>query len=104
LGSPREVIMKIIPLNDRVIVKRVESEEKTRGGIIIPDSAKEKPIEGEIVAVGKGKVLDSGKVQELVVKPGDRVLFGKYGGTDIKIDGEEHLILREDEILGIVEK
>ena len=96
--------MKIIPLNDRVIVKRVESEETTKGGIIIPDSAKEKPIEGEIVAVGKGKVLDSGKIQELVVEPGDRVLFGKYGGTDIKIDGEEHLILREDEILGIVEK
>ena len=96
--------MKIIPLNDRVIVKRVESEETTKGGIIIPDSAKEKPIEGEIVAVGKGKVLDSGKIQELVVEPGDRVLFGKYGGTDIKIDGVEHLILREDEILGIVEK
>ncbi|MBW2261940.1 MAG: co-chaperone GroES [Deltaproteobacteria bacterium] len=96
--------MKIIPLNDRVIVKRVEGEETTKGGIIIPDSAKEKPIEGEIVAVGKGKILDDGKIQELVVKPGDRVLFGKYGGTDIKIDGEEHLILREDEILGIVEK
>jgi len=96
--------MKIIPLNDRVIVKRVESEETTKGGIIIPDSAKEKPIEGEIVACGKGKILDNGKVQALVVKPGDRVLFGKYGGTDIKIDEIEHLILREDEILGIVEK
>jgi chaperonin GroES len=96
--------MKIIPLGDRVIVKRVEGEEKTKGGIIIPDTAKEKPIEGEVVAVGKGKVLDSGKLVELVVKAGDRVLFGKYGGTDIKIDGEEHLILREDEILGIIEK
>jgi chaperonin GroES len=96
--------MKIIPLNDRVIVKRVESEEQTKGGIIIPDTAKEKPIEGEVIAVGKGKVLDSGKLEELVVKAGDRVLFGKYGGTEIKIDGEEHLIMREEEILGIVEK
>jgi chaperonin GroES len=96
--------MKIIPLNDRVIVKRVEGEEKTKGGIIIPDTAKEKPIEGEVVAVGKGKIMDNGKLQELVVKPGDRVLFGKYGGTEIKVDGEEHLIMREDEILGIVEK
>jgi chaperonin GroES len=87
-----------------VIVRRVEGENKTKGGIIIPDTAKEKPIEGEVIAVGKGKVLDNGKVQEPVVKAGDRVLFGKYSGTDIKIDGEEHLILREEEILGIVLK
>jgi len=96
--------MKIIPLNDRVVVKRMEGDEVTKGGIIIPDSAKEKPIEGKVVATGKGKVLENGKVQPLVVKAGDAVLFGKYSGTDIKIDGEEHLILREDEILGIVEK
>jgi chaperonin GroES len=96
--------MKIKPLHDRVIVKRIEEEETTKGGIIIPDTAKEKPIEGKVLAVGSGKVLDNGKKQPLEVKEGDRVLFGKYAGTDIKIDGEEHLILREDEILGIVEK
>ena len=95
--------MKIRPLHDRVLVRRITGEEKTKGGIIIPDSAKEKPMEGEIVAVGNGKVLDDGKVQALSVKAGDRVLFAKYAGTEIKIEGEEHLILGEDEILGIVE-
>ncbi len=96
--------MKIRPLQDRVIVKRVEEEEMTKGGIIIPDSAKEKPIEGEIVAVGNGKVQDDGKVRALDVKAGDRILFGKYAGTEVKIEGEEHLILREDDILGVLVK
>ncbi len=97
-------MMKIRPLQDRVIVKRVEEEEKTKGGIIIPDTAKEKPIEGKVIAVGKGKVREDGKVQPLDVKKGDRILFGKYAGTDIKIEGEEHLIMREDDILGVIEK
>ena len=96
--------MKIRPLQDRVIVKRVEEEEKTKGGIIIPDTAKEKPMEGKVIAVGKGKVLEDGKVHALDVKAGDRVLFGKYSGTEVKIDGEEHLIMREDDILGVIEK
>ena len=96
--------MKIRPLQDRVIVKRIEEEEKTKGGIIIPDTAKEKPMEGKVIAVGKGKVLDDGKVHPLDVKAGDRVLFGKYSGTEVKIDGEEHLIMREDDILGVIEK
>jgi chaperonin GroES len=96
--------MKIRPLQDRLVVKRLAEEEKTKGGIIIPDSAKEKPIEGEVVAVGNGKVSDDGKVRPLDVKKGDRVLFGKYSGTEIKVDGVEHLILREDEVLGIIEK
>ena len=95
--------MKIRPLQDRVIVKRIEEEEKTKGGIIIPDTAKEKPEEGKVVAVGKGKVGEDGKVRPLDVKAGDRILFGKYSGSEIKMDGEEHLILREDDILGIVE-
>ena len=95
--------MKVRPLHDRVIVKRVEEESKTKGGIIIPDTAKEKPVEGEIVAVGNGKILENGKVQPLAVKAGDRILFGKYAGTDIKIDGEERLIMREDDIIAIVE-
>ena len=95
--------MKIRPLQDRVIVKRVKEEEKSKGGVIIPDSAKEKPIEGKVIAVGKGKVLEDGSVRELDVKKGDRVLFGKYAGTEVKLDGEEHLILREDDILGVVE-
>ena len=95
--------MKIRPLQDRIIVKRVEGEEKTKGGIIIPDSAKEKPMEGEIIAVGSGKVLDSGEKAVPEVKAGDRVLFSKYAGTEVKIDGEEHLIMREDDILGIIE-
>jgi chaperonin GroES len=85
------------------LVKRVKEEEKTKGGIIIPDTAKEKPIEAKVVAVGNGRVLDNGEVRPLAVKKGDLVLFGKYGGTEVKIDGEEHLILREDDILGIIE-
>jgi len=97
-------MMKIKPLQDRVIVKRVEEEETTKGGIIIPDSAKEKPQEGEIIAVGPGKVADDGKKISLDVKAGDRVLFSKYAGTEIKIEDEEHLIMREDDILGIIEK
>jgi chaperonin GroES len=96
--------MKIRPLQDRVIVKRVEEEEKTKGGIIIPDTAKEKPMEGKVIAVGKGKLMEDGKVHALDVKAGDRVLFGKYSGTEVKIDGEEHLIMREDDILGVIEK
>lgn len=94
---------KIRPLQDRVIVRRLEEEDKTEGGIIIPDTAKEKPMEGKVVAVGKGKVLEGGKVVPLEVKKGDRILFSKYAGTEIKLDGEEHLIMREDDILGIVE-
>ena len=96
--------MKIRPLQDRVIVKRVEEEEKTKGGIIIPDTAKEKPMEGKVIAVGKGKLLEDGKIHPLDVKAGDRILFGKYSGTEVKIDGEEHLIMREDDILGVIEK
>jgi len=96
--------MKIRPLYDRIVVKRLASQETTKGGIIIPDTAKEKPIEGQVVAVGNGKVLENGKLRPLDVKAGDRILFGKYTGTDIKIDGEEHLILREEEVLAVVEK
>ena len=96
--------MKIRPLQDRVIVKRIEEEEKSKGGIIIPDTAKEKPQEGKVVAVGKGKVNDDGKITPLDVKVNDLVLFGKYSGSEINIDGEEHLIMREDDILGIIEK
>jgi len=96
--------VKIRPLQDRVIVKRIEEEEKSKGGIIIPDTAKEKPQEGKVVAVGKGKVNDEGKVTPLDVKVNDRVLFGKYSGTEINIDGTEHLIMREEDILGIIEK
>ena len=95
--------MKIRPLHDRVIVKRMEGEEKTKGGIIIPDTAKEKPVEGKVIAVGSGKVLENGKKAPLQVKEGDRILFGKYSGTEVKIDGEEHLIMREDDIIAIVE-
>ena len=95
--------MKIRPLNDRVLVLRIDEEEKTSGGIIIPDTAKEKPQEGKIVAVGTGKLTENGERMPLEVKEGDRVLFSKYGGNDIKIDGVEHLIMREDDILGIVE-
>jgi len=95
--------MKIRPLHDRVIVKRIEEEETTKGGIIIPDTAKEKPIEGKIVAAGAGKTLENGKKQPLEVKKGDRVLFGKYAGTDIQVEGEEHLIMREEDIIAIVE-
>ncbi len=95
--------MKIRPLGDRLLVKRIEEEDKSKGGIIIPDSAKEKPQEGEVVAVGKGKMLEDGKMVALEVKAGDRILFGKYSGTDVKIEGEEHLIMREDDVLGIME-
>ena len=96
--------MKIRPLQDRVIVKRLEDEAKTKGGIIIPDTAKEKPVEGIVVAVGRGKTGEDGKLIKLDVKAGDKILFGKYGGTEVKIDGVEHLIMREDDILGIIEK
>ena len=96
--------MKIRPLNDRVLVKRLEEEEKTAGGIIIPDSAKEKPAEGEVIAVGPGKMNKKGDRMAMDVKAGDRVLFTKYGGTDVKIDGEDYLIMREDDILGVVQK
>jgi chaperonin GroES len=95
--------MKIRPLQDRVIVKRLEEEEKTKGGIIIPDTAKEKPQEGKVIAVGKGKVAEDGKLIPLDVKVGDKILFGKYSGTEIKIGGEEHLIMREEDILGVIE-
>ncbi|MEK6534919.1 MAG: co-chaperone GroES [Thermodesulfobacteriota bacterium] len=96
--------MKIRPLQDRVIVKRVAEEAKTKGGIIIPDTAKEKPMEGLVVSVGKGKTADDGKLIKPDVKAGDRILFGKYSGTEVKIDGDELLIMREDDILGILEK
>lgn len=96
--------MKIRPLQDRVIVKRIQEEEKTKGGIIIPDTAKEKPQEGKVVAVGKGKANEDGKVVPLDVKVNDRILFGKYSGSEINIDGEEHLIMREEDILGVIEK
>lgn len=94
--------MQITPLGDRILVKPLEAEEKTKGGIILPDTAKEKPQEGRVVAVGKGKVLEDGKVQPLEVKPGDRILYGKYAGTEIKIEGEEHLIIREEDVLAII--
>ncbi len=93
----------IRPLHDRIIVKRLKEEEKTKGGIIIPDTAKEKPIEGEVLAIGNGKSLENGTVRKLDVKVGDRVLFGKYSGTEVKIDGEERLILREDDVLAVLE-
>lgn len=96
--------MKIRPLNDRVIVQRLEEEDKTAGGIIIPDSAKEKPAQGRVIAVGPGKLSDTGDRVALQVKEGDRILFSKYGGTDVKFDGEDYLIMREDDVLGIVEK
>jgi len=95
--------MKIRPLHDRVIVKRIKEEETTKGGIIIPDTAKEKPSEGKVIAVGNGKLLENGTLKPLEVKKGDKVLFGKYAGTEVKIDGEEHLIMREDDIIAIVE-
>jgi chaperonin GroES len=95
--------MKIRPLQDRIIVKRMEEEDMTKGGNIIPDSAKEKPMEGKVIAVGNGKILDNGQKTKPDVKAGDKVLFSKYAGTEVKIDGEEHLIMREDDILGIIE-
>ncbi|OHE16508.1 MAG: co-chaperone GroES [Syntrophobacterales bacterium GWC2_56_13] len=96
--------MKIRPLQDRVIVKRIEEEATTKGGIIIPDTAKEKPMEGLVIAVGKGKTTEDGNLIKPDVKAGDRILFGKYAGTEVKIDGEERLIMREDDILGVIEK
>ena len=96
--------MKIRPLHDRIIVKRLDEEEKTKGGIIIPDTAKEKPMEGKIIAAGNGKKTDDGKLIKLDVKAGDRVLFSKYAGTEVEIEGVEHLIMREDDILGVIEK
>ena len=96
--------MKIRPLHDRVIVKREDEERKSPGGIVIPDTAAEKPIRGKIVAVGKGKVLEDGKVRPLDVKVGDRILFGKYGGNEVKVDGEELLVLREEDIMAVIEK
>jgi chaperonin GroES len=95
--------MKIRPLQDRILVKRIDEESKTKGGIIIPDTAKEKPQEGKVVAVGKGKVTDDGKLQPLDVKKGDRVLFNKYSGTEVNVEGEEHLIIREEDVLAICE-
>ncbi len=95
--------MKVRPLQDRIIVKRIDEEEVSRGGLIIPDSAKEKPQEGNVIAVGKGKIGEDGKVQPLDVKKGDKVLFSKYAGTEINIDGDEHLIIREDDVLGVLE-
>jgi chaperonin GroES len=95
--------MKLRPLQDRIIVKRLEEESKTAGGILIPDTAKEKPQRGEVVSVGKGKVTEEGKVLPMDVKSGDKVLFGKYAGTEIKIEGEDYLIMREDDILGVIE-
>ncbi|MDD2318211.1 MAG: co-chaperone GroES [Desulfobacterales bacterium] len=95
--------MKLRPLNDRILVKRVEEETKTKGGIIIPDTAKEKPAEGKIISVGKGKLADDGKRIALELKAGDRILFGKYSGTEVKIEGEEYLIMREDDVLGVIE-
>jgi chaperonin GroES len=95
--------MKFRPLGDRILVQRLEGEEKTKGGIIIPDTAKEKPQEGKVIAVGKGKVTDDGKLQPVEVSPGDKVLFGKYSGSDIKLDGEEYVIIRQDDVLGVLE-
>ncbi|BBL71008.1 co-chaperone GroES [Methylogaea oryzae] len=95
--------MKIRPLHDRVIVKRLEEERMTAGGIVIPDTAKEKPMRGEVLAVGNGKILDDGSVRAMAVKAGDKVLFGKYSGTEVKIDGEEVVVMREEDIMGVIE-
>ncbi|NNF09434.1 MAG: co-chaperone GroES [Acidimicrobiia bacterium] len=95
--------MKIRPLQDRILVQRIAEEETTKGGIIIPDTAKEKPSEGKVIAVGNGKVSEEGKVHPLDVKKGDRILFSKYAGTEVKVDGEEHIIIREDDVLGVME-
>ncbi len=96
--------MTIKPLHDRILVKRIETQEEVRGGIVIPDTAKEKPQEGEVIAVGDGKILDSGQKLSMAVKAGDRILFGKYSGTEVKVDGQEFLIMREDDVLGILGK
>jgi chaperonin GroES len=98
------ILMKVRPLHDRLIAKRLEEEEKTKGGIIIPDTAKEKPIEGKVIAVGKGKIQEDGTKIPMEVKKGDRILFAKYGGAEVKIDGEEHLIMKEDDVLAIIEQ
>lgn len=95
--------MKLRPLHDRILVQRVKEDEKTKGGIIIPDTAKEKPIEGKVIAAGNGKPGEDGKIMTLDVKKGDRILFGKYSGTEVKIEGEEYLIMREDDVLGVIE-
>jgi chaperonin GroES len=95
--------MKVRPLNDRIIVKRLEEEEKTKGGIIIPDSAKEKPVEGKVIAVGDGRINKEGKKIPMEIKKGDRILFAKYGGSEIKMDGEEYLMMKEDDVLAIIE-
>jgi chaperonin GroES len=99
-----EGVMKIRPLQDRILVKRIEEEETTAGGIIIPDTAKEKPMEGKVVAVGKGRLSEDGKPMPLDLKKGDRILFSTYAGTEVKIGGEEHLIMRADDVLGVIEK
>jgi chaperonin GroES len=104
LSNTGEIAMRIRPLQDRIVVSRIAEQEKTKGGIIIPDTAKEKPVEGKVLAVGNGRILEDGSARKLDVKVGDRVLFNKYGGTDVKIDGEDLLILREDDILGVIEK
>ena len=96
--------MKIRPLHDRVIVRRTEEERTTAGGIVIPDTAAEKPIRGEVIAVGKGKILENGEVRALDLKVGDKILFGKYAGTEIKVEGEELLVMREDDVMGVIEK
>jgi chaperonin GroES len=103
LYEGRSIFMKIRPLHDRLIVKRLEEEEKTKGGIIIPDTAKEKPIEGKVIAVGQGRMNKDGKKVPMDVKKGDRILFAKYAGTEVKIDGEEHLMMKEDDVLAIIE-
>ena len=100
----RSHTVKIRPLQDRLIVKRLAEENKTKGGIIIPDTAKEKPLEGKVIAVGNGKILEDGKVRPLDIKAGDTILFSKYAGTEVKIEGEDHLILREEDVLGVIEK
>ncbi|MBM7117698.1 co-chaperone GroES [Archangium primigenium] len=96
--------MKIRPLQDRLIIKRVAEENKTKGGLFIPDTAKEKPLEGTVIAVGNGKILENGTVRAMDIKAGDTILFSKYAGTEIKLDGEDHLILREEDVLGVIEK
>ena len=96
--------MKIRPLHDRVIVKRIDEERKSAGGIVIPDTAAEKPDQGEVIAVGKGKILEDGKVRPLDLKVGDKILFGKYGGTEVKVDGEELLVMREEDVMAVIEK
>ena len=96
--------MKFRPLHDRILVARVDAEERTKGGIVIPDTAKEKPVEGKVIAVGTGRILEDGKVRPLDVKAGDRILFGKYGGTEVKVHGEEYLIMREEDVLAVIDK